>query len=488
MTTCLDNWSCECSLCERERESRSVILPNRWFENFGNKQKISQADLRVSGLHQSEEAERQKKGRFVKVCGIPIVGPEKFYKLRRHMIKFFQRWAAEEFNVCMGTDLIGKEVDSSYSGTTGVMMCEFCNTEQAQAFRLCIHSKRVDKSHRLGAGVYGGYLKTLDYTSRPGYGVRKVKSCRHFCVSPQCSKVATIGKAWCYPCSKKNKQDPFQDLPMDLVVGSIIPHLSVQDVVNTLSCSKASKETFDASSVWQFFFQQKAIDTFVKRALQKFTNSKDRRIATWSWDRPDINENTTNLVVCNRSDVPYNVWFGKKFHMDPRWPSQSPWDPVKGRYRISEFQDHGIVQPGKRLVIGKVRTNTKWAVTPTKEWLLTNPVSNQCFTFQVDVTKVKEYCYGKVSKPSFVKEITNGNRKPQPIKGYGTTEFKKGFIKLATDPCFTKRFLEEGVLSEDKQLEQLKTLKAQMRVLEKQHKRTKTKNESRRMVQKIHKN
>jgi len=275
---------------------------------------------------------------------------------------------------------------------------------------------------------------------------------------------------------------------MDLVVDCIIPHLSIKDVVNTLSCSKASKETFDAASVWQFFFQQKSIDTFVKKALQKFTNSKDRPLSTWSWSRHDINGNKTNLVILNKSDIPYDVWFGKKFHMDPRWPSQSPWDPVKGRYRISEFQKHGTVQPGKRLVIGKVMTNQKWAVTPTKKWLLKNPVSNQCFTFQVDVTKVEEYCYGKVTKPSFVKVITNSNRKPQPIKGYGTTEFKKGFIKLATEPCFTKRFLEEGMLSENKQLDQLKTLKAQMRVLEKQHKRTKTKNESRRMVQKIHKN
>ena len=504
MTDCLDNWSCECSLCIRLRDSRAVVLPNSWFEHFGNGAQLRlKAAGYVGNVHRSEQEARNKKGRFVKINGIPIVDPAKFVKLQNYMLRFFQKHGPESFKLCVATDLIAADCDGPFGGgSVGDMYCEFHHSEHAHAFRLDIHQKNADKSHRLRCEVFGGYEmgheETSNYTLRPNYKIHvKVEKKKRFCLACG-TKVATIGnRSWCFPCSKRNKQDPFAELPLEVVLDKIVPHLSVQDVVNTLSCSKSSKETFDVQDVWKTFFQSKAVDTFVKKSLKKFVKSKDRPLPSWTWTKDLLTnpENSTTLVIVNKSDVPYHIFFGTKAtplsfqrHMRDGWHSAHFWDDQKGRLRVQDFEHHGHVRPGSRFVTGKVRPNTKWVLIPTREWLMRNPVSNRCFSFQVDVTKVQEYTFGKTTKPCFVKEITKSFQKPMPIKGYKVDDFKKGFIKLATNQQVNQKRLEEGEREADIQSEEMVTLNARMRVLEKQMRTTTTKNDSLRMVKKIHKN
>ena len=129
-------------------------------------------------------------------------------------------------------------------------------------------------------------------------------------------------------------------------------------------------------------------------------------------------------------------------------------------------------------------------MVPSEDWLRKNPVSNRAFTFQVDVTKVREYLFGRnTTKPAFVKVIETRTGRMQPIKGtteqMDSTRCRVALRKMLVDSSHNQELLEEDGVTMKMQQEEMKTLKARMRVLEKQMKTTRIQNESHKMTKKI---
>jgi len=433
---------------------------------------------------------REKKGCIVRITGVPIVESERHEKLRTYIIRFFKRYSPTWVSSpCIATDL-PRDQDGI---TLGHMLCEFRFREDAHNFRMDIRMKKFDKEHTLECKVIGNYPKSPDHKVHHEEPV-PIKLTKPVCRS--CSKKLCdhrITKEWCNKCAKKNRQEPFAELPLD-VIQLIVSHFGYIHLCSLIMCSKEMKVSFDDQSIWEMIYHRYFLDRYYQRMLKRFVTSTDKPLETWSWPKAEIMDNKSNratLVIENTTDIPYVVLWGTNRRATG---SIGRWETQKGRYKIVGFKRMTTIKPGGRYVCGNNAANSKWVLSPSRAWLEDNPVSNLSFSFQLDLLNLTDYNFGKRFRPVFLKTIRNSRAPTQPIRGYtlkpvngpvngpinGPADYKKGFLKLVheEDPEKYKRLLEDGTKEETIMDEEMKTLKARMKVLEKQRGKRKTHNAS----------
>jgi hypothetical protein len=536
------DWTCQCGLCvrwsERQKRVRSVggwqtyigrsikcvsgePIPRKLNEHY-DAQKMAYdlnpyGDMAVPERYpvdmdkfdewksRTEEGKaRERKGCIVRITGVPLVESDRHEKLRTYLIRFFKKYSPTwDSSPCVATDLPREQACGSQlvvvggirripGRTLGYMLCEFRFREDAHNFRMDIRMRKFDKKHTLECKVIGNYPKSPDHKvhheEAPVPIIAPTTSVCRSCSKKLCDHRLTT--EWCNKCAKKNRQEPFSELPLD-VIELIVYHFEYTHLCSLIMCSKEMKVAFDDQSIWEMIYHRHFLDRYYQKMLKRFVTSTDKPLETWSWPKDDIIDNKSNrvpLVIENTSDIPYVLLWGTNRMATGATGvmATGDWYNQKGRYKIVRFKPMTTIQPGGRYVCGNNAANSKWVLSPSRTWLKDNPVSNLSFSFQLDLLNLTDYNFSKTTKPAFLKTIRNSTAPTQPIRGYtlkpinGVADYKRALYKLIheEDPEKFKRLLDDGMKEETIMDEEMKTLKARMKVLEKQRGKRKTHNAS----------
>ena len=246
------------------------------------------------------------------------------------------------------------------------------------------------------------------------------------------------------------------NIPNDILIEFISPHLDLRDVLNISMVSKKMKESFNFNGIWKRLFIQEKAKKYHMELIKKLAKSK---IIGYDYNIHDSFYNPTcNIMIQNIStSVIFDVYFCdlNKNHKT---------------YKLTEDP----ILPGKTYRINSL-FNKKFICVPTKEWLINNPYSNVGFSF---LTKLTDIVYFKNNKSGILKKFYEPKKESlKPIQGTikEYEDYKKEIMKRNIKK---EKMIENQVQNEDKLKNmkyELKMYKKQVKIMEENVKRMKRK-------------
>lgn len=254
----------------------------------------------------------------------------------------------------------------------------------------------------------------------------------------------------------------FCDLPVELVQCFISGYISeVKDLGSIIQVSKKMKEAFDTQESWKRIFIREKAKKGYKLLLKNHEKSKrwfvDPLTTEYIIDTPLIGQ-MVNIMVKNKTkSIPFDVFYIESMF----------------NRKMTKMNTESVM-PGKAF-FRRLTFNRKIVCLPAKEWILDNPVSNVGFSF---VTHVKDVEAITKEKMGILKNFEEPDiEKMKPIKGLRKEyeNYKKETMKRIID----KKKLNHKKSENDSKLSEmeheLKMYRKQMRIMEKNVLRLKTK-------------
>lgn len=254
----------------------------------------------------------------------------------------------------------------------------------------------------------------------------------------------------------------FCDLPVELVQSFIAKHISeVKDLGSIIQVSKKMKEAFDTEERWKRIFIREKAKKGYKQLLKNHEKSKrwflDPLTTEYIIDTPLHGQMVYIMVKNKTKSIPFDVYY-----IESRY--------IRNMIKLNDEQ----IMPGKAF-FRRLTFNRKIVCLPTKEWILDNPVSNVGFSF---VTHVKDVEAITKEKMGILKNFEEPNpEKMKPIKGLRKEyeNYKKETMKRIID----KKKLNQNKSENESKLSEmeyeLKMYKKQMKIMEENVLRLKTK-------------
>jgi hypothetical protein len=254
----------------------------------------------------------------------------------------------------------------------------------------------------------------------------------------------------------------FSDLPTELIQCFIAGYISeVKDLGSTIQVSKKMKEAFDTEETWKRIFIREKAKKGYKQLLKNHEKSKrwfvDPLTTEYIIDTPLIGQMVNIMVKNNTASIPFDVFY------------------IESMFNLKMIKlNTESVKPGKAF-FRTLTFNRKIVCLPTKEWILDNPVSNVGFSF---VTHIKDVCPITKGKMGILKNFEEPNpEKMKPIKGLRKEyeNYKKELMKriINKKKLNHKKYENDSKLSDMEH--ELKMYRKQMRIMEENVLRLKTK-------------
>ena len=184
------------------------------------------------------------------------------------------------------------------------------------------------------------------------------------------------GGRWCSKCSVVHKKDIIAQIPCEVFIDHIIPHLHLTDIRDLSEVSRGMNEYMNRPIVWRSVYQVSLGSKYYKKLLHRLSHSKPKEIKGCP---TSIADSHVSIVIHNTiTDIPFDIYHirmmdaGEAVALTDR----------KSRVMVPHAHKHDLL-PGMSFAC-KTFHGHMWTCIPTEDWLRNNQVSNVGCMFVAD--------------------------------------------------------------------------------------------------------
>ena len=274
---------------------------------------------------------------------------------------------------------------------------------------------------------------------------------------------------WCSKCSVVHKKEVIVQIPCEVFIEHIIPHLFLTDIRDLSEVSRGMNDYMNRPIVWRSVYQMSLGSKYYKKLLHRLSHSKPKELK----GRPtSVSESHVSVVIQNTTtDIPFDIHHIRMKDADST-VALTDW---KSRVMVPHKHGHGLL-PGKSFAC-KTFHGHMWTCIPTEDWLRNNQVSNVGCMFVANRgqrmwihPQVWTTTYGTDAPPRLVhlhqiREPTYLHKIKDVNKVY--SNYKHAFLRLVMDPNKVRENSVHNKEMMDKNKSEIKNLYGIIHALEK---------------------
>ena len=231
---------------------------------------------------------------------------------------------------------------------------------------------------------------------------------------------------WCSKCSIVHKKEPLVQLPSELFIFYILPHLSLMDIRDLSEVSKEMNDYMNQPSIWRSVYQMSVGSKYYSKLLNRLSHSSHKTVKQYI---TTLQSSYVAIVIKNNTtDIPFDI-----YHIRIRSGSNVV---VQRGHRYN-------LLPGESFTC-KTFHGHLWICIPTEQWLRSNPVSNVGCMFVADRDQ-RKWIHPQIWYPEYGTEynprLIHLHQINEPgcvhsIKGVNKvySNYKREFLRLILDP------------------------------------------------------
>ena len=294
-----------------------------------------------------------------------------------------------------------------------------------------------------------GLVRAPEQTQVPAVGKTKLSQMRVWCNNCQKREGLYENSKWCKKCSKVHKKEPIIDIPHDVFIGHIVPHLSLEQITILSEVSTRMNEYMNHQDIWRSVYQMSLGAKCYPNLVDRLSNSTMKKVKY-----EGVSESLGIVIRNTTKDISFDI-----YHVRERgWNRKS--EVTTKLHKVD-------LQPGENF---RCRTfhGHRWICVPTEDWLRLNQVSNVGCTFVADLAKLSWHTFEKAKR---VYIQLNNIKEPKirhPIQGRNkkSSDYKREFLRILIDPIRLKEKHDDIQLKIKSEDSRIKRMYREIRIIE----------------------